>query len=203
MLRAVKPLGATSEQLAALTAAVETAHGRLAQQANTNLQTLAALRDPVTRARQQLLPLDVNLNDPQLSTALLADEQVTAAQRTDRAEPGAAARAAAWPPWPSNCRTLFTPAQVAVIEAQGRAMLVAQRAEQEQVRQQRQQQFQRAMAATGAPNGGPGAPNAGPGGRGRNGGFGGRGGGPGGPPAARGHAAPPRDSNARRRLESV
>src|SRR5438309_1666613 len=72
VLRAVKPVRATPDQLAALTTAVSAAQERLAQQAKTDNQALAALRDPVNRARQQLLPSDVNLNDPQIAASLQA-----------------------------------------------------------------------------------------------------------------------------------
>jgi hypothetical protein len=183
VLRAVKPLGATSEQLATLRTAVDAAQERLAQQARTDLQALAALREPVMRARQQLLPLDVNLNDPQLSTALMADEQVTTAQRA-AAQNQSRVRDEMTASLAQQLQTLLTTAQAGVIVAQGRALLTAERADQDRQRQQRQQQFQRAMATAGAQNGGPAGRGGGPGGMGAaggtNGGFGGRGGGPGG-----------------------
>src|SRR5207247_3776488 len=54
VLRALKPLRPAPDQLAALTAAVTQAQERLTQQAQMDQRALAALRDPTTRARQQL-----------------------------------------------------------------------------------------------------------------------------------------------------
>lgn len=176
VLRAVKPLRATSDQLAALTAAVTQAHGRLAQQAQADTRALAALRDPTARARQQLLPEGVDLTDPQLTSALTADQQVTNAQRAAeqnqarlRDELAAGLR--------QQFQTLLTPTQAAAIVTQGRAMLAAEQAEQEKQRQQRMQQWQQAAAARGAGGGPPGGgPGAGPWDRGGGGGPGGPGG---------------------------
>jgi hypothetical protein len=172
VLRAVKPLKLTTDQLAALTTAVTQAQERLGQQAQADLRALAALREPTARAHQQLIPDGVNLNDPQLAPALLADQQVTNAQRAAeqnqarlRDELSAALR--------QQFATLLTPDQTASIVAQGRAMLAAERAEQDRQRAQRLQQFQQAAAARGATAGGPGG---GPNGGGRGGGPGGRGG---------------------------
>jgi hypothetical protein len=165
VLRAVKPLKLTPDQLTALTTAVTQAQERLAQQTQTDLRVLAALREPAARARQQLLPEGVNLNDPQLGPALMVDQQVTNAQQTaaqDQArlhdELSAALR--------RQFETFLAPAQAASVVAQGKALLVAERAQQDQ---QRQQQWQQAMAARGAAPGGPGP------------GRGGQGVGPGGP----------------------
>ena len=156
VLRAVKPLKPTPDQLVALTPAVTQAQERLARQTQADLQALAALRDPAARARQQLLPEGVNLNDPQLGPALLVDQQVASARRTAeqnqtrlRDELSAALR--------QQLATLLTPAQAASMVAQGRAILVAERAAQDQQRQRQQ------AAARGAAPGGPGAggPNGG------------------------------------------
>ena len=160
VLRAVKSLKPTPDQLAALTTAVTQAQERLAQQTQVDLQALAALRDPAARARQQLLPEGVNLNDPQLGPALMVDQQVMNARRTAeqnqtrlRDELSAALR--------QQLATLLAPAQAASMVAQGRAMLVAERAEQDRQRQQRLQQWQQTAAARGAAPGGPGAGGAG------------------------------------------
>jgi hypothetical protein len=175
VLRAVKPLHLTADQLAALTTAVTQAQERLAQQSQADLRALAALREPTARARQQLIPDGVNLNDPQLGPALLADQQVTNAQRAAeqnqarlRDELSTALR--------QQFATLLAPDQAASIEAQGRAMLAAERAEQDRQRAQRLQQFQQAAAARGVAPGGPGAGGPNGGGRGGRGGPGGRGG---------------------------
>src|SRR5262245_53480634 len=54
VLRAVKPLQLTAEQLPALTTAVKGAEERLAQQQQTDQRALAAMKETVTRARGQL-----------------------------------------------------------------------------------------------------------------------------------------------------
>src|SRR5437868_7059550 len=54
VLRAVKRLQLTPEQLPALSTAVTGAQERLAQQAQNDQRALAALKEPVTRARGQL-----------------------------------------------------------------------------------------------------------------------------------------------------
>jgi hypothetical protein len=178
VLRAVKPLNATREQLAVLTTAVTQAQERLAQQAQADWRALAALRDPAARARQQLLPENVDLNNPQVAAALLAEQQVANARRAAeqnqarvRDEQSASLR--------KQLETLLTPAQVAAIVTQGRAMLAAERAQQDQQREAQRQQFEQRMRATGQTPGARGGPGAtgGPGGPG--GGRGGRGGGPG------------------------
>lgn len=175
VLQAVKPLKLTADQLVSMTTAVTQAQERLAQQAQTDLRPLAALREPTARARRQLLPEGVDLSDLQLGPALLADQAVTNAQRAAqqnqarlRGELTAALR--------QQLETLLTPAQVAGIAAQGSAILVAERAEQDRQRAQRLQQFQQAAAARGIAPGGPGAGGGNGGGRGGRGGPGGPGG---------------------------
>jgi hypothetical protein len=171
VLRAVKPLEFTSDQLTALTTAVTQAQERLAQQAQADLRTLAALREPAARARQQLVPAGVNLNDPHLEPALMIDQQVTNAQQT-AAQNQARLHDELSAALHHQFETLLTPTQAASVVAQGRAMLVAERAAQ----QQQRQQWQQAMAARSAAAGGPGAGGAYGGGRGGRGGPGGPGG---------------------------
>jgi signal transduction histidine kinase len=170
VLRAVKPLKLTPGQLAALTTAVTQAQERLAQQTQIDLRALAALREPTARARQQLLPQGVNLNDPQLVTALMADQQVMNAQRA-AAQNQARLRDELSVTLRHQFKTLLTTAQAASMVAQGQARLVAERVAQNQQRQQ----WQQAMAARSAAADGPGASRAngarrwgpgGPGGRG-------------------------------------
>jgi hypothetical protein len=172
VLRAVKPLKLTPDQLAALTTAVTQAQERLAQQTQTGWRALAALREPTARARQQLLPQGVNLNDPQLVTALMADQQVTNAQRA-AAQNQARLRDELSATLRDQFVTLLTAAQVTSVVAQGQAGLVEERATQNQQRQQ----WQQAMAARGAAAGGPGVSSRAYGARrGGWGGSGGRGG---------------------------
>src|SRR5947209_5943701 len=162
VLRALKPLRPAPDQLAVLTAAVTQAQERLAQQAQMDQRALAALRDSTVRARQQLLPERVNLDDPQIAAALSADQPVTNAQRAaEQNQAGLRDELAAG--LRQQFQTLLTPAQAAAIVAQGRAMLVAEQAEQEKQRQQRQQQGQQAAGARSAAGGAPGAGR--PGGR--------------------------------------
>ena len=191
VLRAVKPLQLTGEQLPALTTAVTGAQERLAQQAQTDQRALAALKEAVTRARGQLFTHQVDANDPQGAQALVADQPVTAAQRA-AAQHGRQLQDELTPSLQRQLSTLLTPAQQAAVVEQGRAMIMAERQAQDRQRQQFQQQMQQRMQQAGAQRGGTSAaPGAGAaaqgggrggfGGPGGPGGFGGPGGGFGGP----------------------
>jgi hypothetical protein len=174
VLRAVKPLQLTPEQLQALSGAVAAGRERLAKQMQTDVKALAALREPIERARQQLFTRRVDANDPQ-AAALVADQPVDAARRAgqqgqQRVQDELTASIQ------RQLSTLLTPAQLEAIAAQGRSMVAAERLAQDQQREQFRQQMQqgaaqRAGVASGMP---PGAAQPGRGGRG--GGPGGRGG---------------------------
>ncbi len=169
VLRAVKALRATPEQLAALEAAARGAQERLTQQTQTDWKTLAALRDPVLQARARLLPLQADPNDPRVVAALGVDQRVSDAQRAAaRAQQGL--RDELTNSLLQQFETLLTPAQRAAVVGQGRGLVMADRAAQDQQRQARQQQWQRTMGAAGGPAGGPGGPGGGPGGGGQAGG---------------------------------
>jgi hypothetical protein len=81
VLREVKALRFNPEQLAVLVPAVTKAQKRLAEQAQSDLEALAALRGPVTHAREQLMSPGIDLKDPHLAPALKADQMVTDVQR--------------------------------------------------------------------------------------------------------------------------
>ena len=169
VLRALRPLSASSEQLAALSKAVDDAGARLAAQTQTDTKAMAALRDPLLRARQQLLPVEINLNDPQLAGALQADRQVSAAHQTAqrnqerlRTELTASLR--------RQLQSLLTTAQWTTLLGQGRLLAMGERAQQDRLREQQRQQMMAQRGAAGQA-GGPGT------GGGRGGGRGGREGG--------------------------
>jgi hypothetical protein len=149
VLRTVQPLRATPEQLASLAKIVSDAQERLTAQAQTDTRAIAALRDPVLRARQQLLQSGTNPNDPQLAAALQTDQQVNRARQTAqrneerlRDELAQSLR--------RQLQTLLSPDQLTALLGQGRAMVLAERATEDRQREQMRQQFQQSMAQRGA-----------------------------------------------------
>lgn len=171
VLRAVKPLQLTTDQLAALTQAAAGAQQRLAQQSQADARALAALREPITRARQQLLTAGGNPDDPQRASALMADQQVEAARRAagqnqDRVQNELTDSLR------RQLQTLLTPAQLSALVAQGQGMIMGERLQQDRQREQNRQQWQQAAARAGAAGGAA----AGAAGNGRPGRWGGPGG---------------------------